>query len=526
MKVSTKLYLGFFLQFFIAVSLVGVVLNMQVKQEHDSARINMAGRQRMLSQKITKEILLFSQGELPGDEAIKTMGVFQMTLDGLARGGRVPLDLKQTSFVDLPPPVDKGVGEQLQRVESTWNSLREEANKVLKDKSPQALENIKTSNLSLLDDMNNAVTLMEKETKGRVLSTINLLKMGAGVLIFIFLATLYVIRKNVQVIFKTLEGLVGGLTGASDRTWESSSMISETSHRLAEGASEQAACLEETSASLEEMSSMTKQNAEHATQANLLMKDADRAIVEANESMQRLTRSMTEISKASEETSKIVKTIDEIAFQTNLLALNAAVEAARAGEAGAGFAVVADEVRNLAMRAAEAAKNTEALIADTVKKIDDGARIVGRTNHAFTEVSSGASKVGGLVGEIAAASQEQAQGIDQINIAIAEMDKVTQQTAASAEESASASQELNDQAKQMKLFVDELGAVVGTNGKLLHARRELKAAKEAKHHSGGKALHARPVKKALTGKKGTTAGPGQIAPEKVIPFDEGDFKDF
>ena len=172
---------------------------------------------------------------------------------------------------------------------------------------------------------------------------------------------------------------------------------------------------------------------------------------------------MQEISKASEETSKIIKTIDEIAFQTNLLALNAAVEAARAGEAGAGFAVVADEVRNLAMRAADAAKNTAALIEGTVKKVSDGTALVKTTNDAFNEVAGSTAKVGELVGEIAAASSEQAQGIEQVNIAVTEMDKVTQQNAATAEESASASEELNAQAEEMKSFVADLAAMVGGN---------------------------------------------------------------
>ena len=163
---------------------------------------------------------------------------------------------------------------------------------------------------------------------------------------------------------------------------------------------------------------MTKQNAESANQANNLMSKANQVIGNANNSMTELTTSMEEISKASEETQKIIKTIDEIAFQTNLLALNAAVEAARAGEAGAGFAVVADEVRNLALRAAEAAKNTADLIEGTVKRVKDGSEIVTKTNEAFTEVATSASKVGELVGEIAAASNEQAEGIDQVNKAL------------------------------------------------------------------------------------------------------------
>jgi len=179
-------------------------------------------------------------------------------------------------------------------------------------------------------------------------------------------------------------------------------------------------------------------------------------VTQANGAMSRLTASMDEISKASEEVSKIIKTIDAIAFQTNLLALNAAVEAARAGKAGAGFAVVAEEVRSLAMRAADAARSTADLIEGTVRKIAEGSQVVGNTNGEFSRVAVSISKVGELVGEITAASQEQAQGIEQINKAIGEMDKVVQQNAATAEESASASEDLSAQAEQMDAFVKEL----------------------------------------------------------------------
>ena len=251
------------------------------------------------------------------------------------------------------------------------------------------------------------------------------------------------------------------LNEASEQVAASSSQVASASKGLAEGASEQASALEETSSSLEEMSSMTKQNADNAGQARSLMAEARKIVERVDGQMNDMTSAIEAVTKSSEETGKIIKTIDEIAFQTNLLALNAAVEAARAGEAGAGFAVVADEVRNLALRSAEAAKNTSGLIENTVATVRKSRELTRQTQESFRENVEISAKVGGLVDEIAAASQEQAQGIDQISRAVAEMDKVVQQTAASAEESASASEEMSAQSQQMKAYVAKLTTVIG-----------------------------------------------------------------
>lgn len=268
----------------------------------------------------------------------------------------------------------------------------------------------------------------------------------------------YFISRSVT---KQIRKAVEGLRDSSYQVASASSQVSSSSQQLASGASEQAAAVEETSSSLEEMSSMTKQNATNALQANQLMKEANLVVSSANRSMDQLTSSMEEISKASEETQRIIKTIDEIAFQTNLLALNAAVEAARAGEAGSGFAVVADEVRTLAMRSAEAAKNTENLIAGIVKKIQGEAELVARTNEEFGKVSQTVAKSGELVEEITAASKEQAQGIEQVTRAVTDIDKITQQNSANAEETASASEEMSAQAQHMREFVADMMKLVG-----------------------------------------------------------------
>ena len=255
--------------------------------------------------------------------------------------------------------------------------------------------------------------------------------------------------------------IVEGLTASSGQVSAASGQVAGASQELAEGTSEQAASIEETSSALEEMASMTRQNAENACQAKALMTETGQVVSRANDSMAQLTASMAEISKASQETSKIIKTIDEIAFQTNLLALNAAVEAARAGEAGSGFAVVADEVRNLAMRAADAAKNTANLIEGTVKKIKEGSGIVEKTGVEFSHVASSTIKMSELVGEIAAASSEQSHGIEQLNKAVSEMDQVVQRNASNAEESAAASEDMNAQAVRMNGFVQDLVVISG-----------------------------------------------------------------
>src|SRR5579884_2679298 len=250
-----------------------------------------------------------------------------------------------------------------------------------------------------------------------------------------------------------LENLDGGLTQvaiSADQVASAANAIASGSQSLAQGASEQASALEEVSSSLQEMTSMTRRNAASSKEARSLAEGARASAEKGVDSMGRLSGAIERIRGSANETAKIVKTIDEIAFQTNLLALNAAVEAARAGDAGKGFAVVAEEVRSLAMRSADAAKNTANLIDVSVKNAENGVALNQEVLRNLTEIDEQVNKVREVMVEIANASDQQSQGIVQITAAVDQMNQVTQQNAANSEESAAAADELSSQANGLR----------------------------------------------------------------------------
>jgi methyl-accepting chemotaxis protein len=297
-----------------------------------------------------------------------------------------------------------------------------------------------------------------QETMTAMSTAVKVIGIGLAVTAVLGVASATLITRSIT---RPVNRIVSTLSAGAEQTASASAQVSAASQSLAQGASEQAASLEETSSSLEEMASMTRKNADTAQQAAGLAGEAKTAASQGNDSMKRMSSAIVEIQRSATETAKIIKVIDEIAFQTNLLALNAAVEAARAGEAGKGFAVVAEEVRNLAMRSAEAAKNTAGMIEGSVQAARNGVTLSEEVGKSLTEITGAADRVNALIGEIAAASREQSTGIEQVNQAVAQMDKVTQQNAANAEESAAASEEMSSQAEQLRSCVMELQALVG-----------------------------------------------------------------
>ena len=261
-----------------------------------------------------------------------------------------------------------------------------------------------------------------------------------------------------------LQQTLAEISGATEQVAAAADQIATSSQALAQGASEEASTIEEVSSSLHEMTSMAKTSAASAKEAETLAEAAKTGTDQGGEKMVELAAAMGKLKSSSDQTAKIVKTIDEIAFQTNLLALNAAVEAARAGDAGKGFAVVADEVRALSIRAAEAAKQTAALIEESVGHTAQGVMMTKDVQGTFVDIAKRANRVREVMAEMAAAAEQQTLGIGQVNSAVEQMNAVTQQTAASAEESASAAEELTSQATQVRGLVGQFVLQTGRTG--------------------------------------------------------------
>ena len=343
---------------------------------------------------------------------------------------------------------------------------------------------------------------------------------------------------------RELEESVGALSETLQETTEQSRRLREGSQHLADAASRQAAAIEETSASLEEMNSMTKQTNDHAESGRTLA-NAARAAAEGGTSRMRdlgdsirrvgtlrkqMEATMDEIKTSNSAISKIIKTIDEIAFQTNILALNAAVEAARAGEAGAGFAVVADEVRNLAQRAAQAAKETGELIESTIGRSDQGVTVgheVGKmlevvedlahkVDAQLSEISGKVTQVDQVMGEIAGASGQQAEGIRQVTGAISDLDQTTQANAGEAEETAQAAAQLTEQTEDLDGVVRALKKLLGEEGL---GGAPVPAPRAARVVTASTLSHAKP--RTATAKPGTLGlGAPKAKPSTPFPMEE------
>ncbi len=409
-------------------------------------------------------VMLFAMHELPGKvesnkQEFETRGAGVAQLLGqikpllVAEQGRTDVASMETEL-----PNFQGYFEQVAATAKKGDAKG--ALKIYDDSSNKSLTALETSAHDLVELQKQ---MMQASSDQGALASSQAHWM-AYILLFVALGIAPLVLLLVIRTTRHLRGVAAGLAEGAEQITSASSQVATSSQTLAQGASEQAASLEETSSSSEEITSMTRKNAENSQAAAGVMAEVDQRVTEGNRTLKEMVQSMQEITGSSDKISKIIKVIDEIAFQTNILALNAAVEAARAGEAGMGFAVVADEVRSLAQRSAQAAKDTAALIEESIAKSNEGSQRLEHVTQVIRAITESTAKVKTLVDEVNLGSQEQARGIEHISKSIAEMDRVTQSNAASAEQSASASEEMSAQAEALQNIARELRTLVGGGG--------------------------------------------------------------
>lgn len=481
--IGVKLMIIFMLFLLLNAAGFFVVQYFLALQESDGLVINLAGAQRMLSQRMTKEALLVATGHADARDALlSTAQRFNQVQAGLLAGDET---------LGIPPATDPEVRAQLSHVAQLWNRFYPEAQVISREEDPalvqQALSYMVEHNVELLTAANEAVNLLEKEAAANVnmLQQIQLALMAGNLVIVVLGFVLarrmivYPVKRVQQVLLKmadndlqhkielnsrdeigqmaqslnqTIDALnvtLAKVKEASDNVSNASSEISSGNQDLSQRTEEQASSLEEISSTIENISSALKTSSANAVEADNLSRGTMSSVQRGEDVVRELQGAMGEITKGSQEISEIISTVNDIAFQTNLLALNAAVEAARAGEQGRGFAVVASEVRNLASRSAASAKEIEALIKDSIVRVERGNNLMLDTEKVLQEIVINTQKASDVVGEIAASLKEQTTASSDISIAIEELNQVTQQNAALVEEIASSSENMNAEAMDL-----------------------------------------------------------------------------
>ncbi len=472
MTIGKKLMLGFTAMLLVALALAGAYLysvaslagELKTSTDVTAKKVFLISElegQLFRMRSCQRGVLLFSMYQLP--EKVKSnKEEFETRAAGVENilGQLSPLLVtgqgrKDHDFLQSELPNFRNAFEQVAAAAMAGDAKG--ALKIYDDSSNKSLTALEATAHELVDVQKQ----LTQESSERGAAASSLAHWMAYLLLFAALAISPFAMLLVLRITRQLRGVAAHLAEGAEQITSASSQVASSSQTLAQGASEQAASLEETSSSSEEITSMTRKNAENSQAAAGVMAEVDRRVTEGNRTLGEMVQSMREITGSSDKISKIIKVIDEIAFQTNILALNAAVEAARAGEAGMGFAVVADEVRSLAQRSAQAAKDTAALIEESIAKSNEGSQRLEHVTQVIRAITESAAKVKTLVDEVNLGSQEQARGIEEISKSIAQMDRVTQANAASAEQSASASEEMSAQAEALQNIARDLRTLVG-----------------------------------------------------------------
>ena len=406
-----------------------------------STVINLAGAQRMLSQKMAKEYLILqSTGADPavraglGATLGATVARFERVIKGLSAGD---------AELGLPPNKDPDVLEELTAGRKTWELFRRGLTSGTGSPDSEQTKQVLGQSMLLLRQMDAVVKILESQSRAKADRTLLIESLAAGSLLFTLLAAWTLV---IRPLWRRLDALCDSVAQGADQVAAASEMIASTSQSLAQGAVEQAALTRGTSESAGQISVHTHRNNDTSRIISGVVEGVVTDIQKANGTLRQMGISMEAITSSSDGIGSMVKEIDGIAFQTNILALNAAVEAARAGQAGAGFAVVADEVRNLAGRATLASRDTAGMVATCISTSQDGRTTLTEITAAVSRITRSTEQVRELVGEMNTGNAAQLREIELIASAVGQTAQTTSASAAQAEETASASRELNAQA--------------------------------------------------------------------------------
>ncbi|MFN7937868.1 MAG: methyl-accepting chemotaxis protein [Bryobacteraceae bacterium] len=415
----------------------------------DGLVINLAGAQRMLSQKMSKEAILLAHGKGNGKLLAESRNRFERVLNGLLAGDRE---------LGLPPASSAKVVAQLETVRGLWIPFRGSIDSLmLKPGLGAPVDEVVRNNPELLVEMNKAVTLLEQEANARV---DGILRLQAGLFVGLLALLAAAWKLLLAPLLRHLTAAVQEVDAASQIVFGNAGQLASSSEWLASTAVKQAATLQETTAASQLINQTAQRCLDSSGRASAVVRKAEGDFGEASRRLQEVVTATGEIGQSTKKIATVNQMIDGIAFQTNILALNAAVEAARAGEAGMGFSVVADEVRSLAQRASGASHETADLIERSKAAVALGAEKVEKASISMRAMEQEWDQVRGLTHEIHSLSEQQSSGVTQIAQAVGTMQDMTQKTASMAEENAASATELRRQAETMLSVSADLARIV------------------------------------------------------------------